>query len=265
MRKDRDPRWELSVAHTESQSGTGQYATLEFSTHSGQSYGDYLKGAGLLSSRSLCHFAASLIGLTIVTCGFCEGVPPPQAPPDEINWSPISQTEPAPSLRLGKLLVRFEDTTFAEILQTAARGNISHRGDAGGTLYWLCYSDSASGWVDRIWIMAGEMGGSEHEVGGVAAQRILGGHANTECPELPKAMKPVSLVRGLWLNTPAVRVSEFLGKPSHVGREWEAFSYQGKVAGLCEGNAGLDLTDNLFLQIDHGRVRTLYAWRVTSC
>ena len=144
-------------------------------------------------------------------------------------------------------------------------GEIAHQGDAGESIYWLCYTNVNPIRVERIWIIAhGEMGGREHLVTNISAEYLPNGRATTDCPALPEKMKPLSLDSQLWLNASATDARTRLGASSYQKGPWQSFDYQGKMRGNCEGE-GFDVMNWLLLRFEKGRVNSLNVGQVTSC
>ena len=42
---------------------------------------------------------------------------------------------------LGKFRITFEKTTLSEVMLAVLGGTVLRKGDAGASLYWLCYSN----------------------------------------------------------------------------------------------------------------------------
>lgn len=192
---------------------------------------------------------------------------PPEYPFHSINWKATMKAKPSNGMRMGSLYIQFEETTLGEIQRKIGVGQIAHQGDAGGSLYWLCYSTIVSGGVQRVWIGShGEMGGPDHQVGGVDAVIVPKGEPTKDCPALPSGMQSVSLDHGMWLNTTEGDTRSWLGEPSYRKGHWQSFDYEGKVpnGGGC-GPEGFDQSNRLLLQVDKGRVISLHAGQVTSC
>lgn len=188
-------------------------------------------------------------------------ITPPSQPFDAISWKARSESKPASVLRLGTFLVHFEETTLADVQRTVGAGLIDHQGDAGESIYWLCYTSGN----ERIWIIAdGEMGGSTHAVTGISAQHLPKAKAEADCPSLPRTYRPASLQRGLWLGLTEAEASKILGAPSHLEGAWRSFDFQTKVPGKCGPN-GYDLGNWLLIKFNGGRAETLIAGQVTSC
>lgn len=182
------------------------------------------------------------ISLGSVTGSVLAGTPPPENP----SWHPYSPASmkmpPTTGIILGKLSIAFEKTALAEVLEAAPSGFISHQGDAGDSIYWLCYTRVDADIAYRLWIVSdGEMGGKKHAVTMVTAQRITDAEPTRDCPALPANLQPVSLDVPIWIGTTDREVDRVLGPPSHRQGMWRQFDYQGKVPGPCQG--GYDMSN----------------------
>lgn len=167
---------------------------------------------------------------------------------------------------MGKFDVRFEKTTLKALATAAGLGTMHHRGDAGESLYWLCYTIRGGTTAERLWIVAhGEMGGSEHAVTMVSAQELAAtARPSADCPALPPALQPLSFPQGLWLGTPEGEALKALGRPSLRKGAWRSFAYEGKERGDCEPD-GFDVLNWLAFEAVQGRIRSIAAGQVTSC
>ena len=195
----------------------------------------------------------------------CAATPPPPAPFDAITWAATRSQAPVTALRMGGVVVRFEATTLDEVRKAVGTGTIAHAGDAGESLYWLCYTHRAGTRSERVWLVShGEMGRSTHAVTHISAARAPTGGATADCPALPPRMTPLALDRGLWLGTSEQAATAALGAPSHRDRDWRSYDAAGKVPGDC-GPAGLDRMSWLRLRLRNGRVDALSAGQTTSC
>ena len=212
-------------------------------------------GCGLGSA--VLSFAAALAG-----------TPPPvideSISDPETAWRAV--TKPSEGLTMGPLKIAFEETTLPEVMSAIKSGSIKHQGDAGGSVYWLCYTALNHGDNVRIWIEAsGEMGGPERAVTEVDVQRIANDRPSPECPVLPKLYEPLTFNNGVWLGAPVGSVEKVF--PSGLLRSGDqAFiGYQGKVTddGHCDG--GYDLLNSLYLTFKAGFVVAINAGQVTSC
>jgi hypothetical protein len=69
-------------------------------------------------------------------------------------------------------------------------GTIQHQGDAGGSIYWLCYRRAQH----RLWVVSGgEIGGPDHLVTEIVeelAEQDAG--ASTDCAIIQECSRPSS-------------------------------------------------------------------------
>jgi hypothetical protein len=190
---------------------------------------------------------------------------PPEFSIQVENWKATMKTMPSTGITMGSFRIQFEKTDLFEIRKALTIGDIAQKGDAGESVYWLCYTNKEPTRVERIWITAsGEMGGSEHRVTGVIAELVEDEKISSDCPLLPNKFKPVLLSSHIWLDATANQVNRKFGIPSYKNRAWQIFNYQGKSPGACEGG-GFDVINSLSIQSDKGRVRFLRAGQITSC
>jgi hypothetical protein len=186
---------------------------------------------------------------------------PPTPPFDAMTWTATLERKPSTTLQMGKLRVQLEQTTLDEVRRAASVGTIAHRGDAGDSVYWLCYTDSGR---QRIWIMSdGEMGGAGHYVTGVSAEAVPDARATAACPALPRHLQPLSLANHIWLGASEEDAAMHIGAPSFQSGTWRSYDFAGKVAGSCPG--GVDLTASLVLHVQNGRATFLRITQTTSC
>jgi hypothetical protein len=209
---------------------------------------------------------ALLFGILIgVPVSSLAETPPPVAPFNAITWKATMKRKPSTGFRMGALRVRFEKTTLDDVRRAASVGEIAHRGDAGESAYWLCYTNLAPTQAERIWVVAhGEMGGPQHYVTNISAALLPNGSATADCPALPNNLKPLLLDNHLWLGASEGPAHAKLGSPSHQKNAWRSYNFQGKVPGNCEGG-GFDLLAWLLLHFQNGRVNSVQVGQVTSC
>lgn len=212
------------------------------------------------------HRRAVLLGTLIsATLSSFAETPPPMAPFDAITWEATMKRKPSTGFKMGAFPVRFERTTLNDVRRAAPVGEIAHRGDAGESAYWLCYTSARTTQTEIVWIVAhGEMGGSAHHITNISAELVPNGIATSDCPALPDRLKPMSLDNQLWLGAPEGAVLAKLGAPSYKKDGWQSFDFQGKVPGKCEGG-GFDRSAWLLLHFQNGRVNSLQVGQVTSC
>lgn len=164
---------------------------------------------------------------------------------------------------MGTWRIDFEKTTLHDVLSRTSVGSIRHAGDAGESIYWLCYT--LAGQVPaRIWITSdGEMGGPGRVVTGITITRLRSGRPLAACPALPTDLQPASLQGNIRLGMRETSLTEMLGAPSHRSGPWISYDFEGKVPGNCEG--GFDVLNSLLLKTRRGNVEAIYANQVTSC
>ena len=190
--------------------------------------------------------------------------PPPNTPSLAGNWPASMKTPPTRGVTLGKFSIGFEKTALADVLEAASRGFIAHQGDAGESIYWLCYTRVDTDISYRMWIVSdGEMGGGKHAVTMIAARRIADAKATEDCPLLPAKLQPVSLDVPIWIGTTDRDAERALGPPSHRQDMWRQFDYQGKVPGQCDG--GYDMSNWLWTKSEDAHINMIFAGQVTSC
>ncbi|WP_219097693.1 hypothetical protein [Pseudomonas sp. UMAB-40] len=206
--------------------------------------------------------ASLFFGAFSITFSAIAAVPPPSGAFDAIEWPASLRKAPSRSATFGELVIQFEKTTLAQVMSEASVGTIAHQGDAGDSVYWLCYSQPNAGAL--IWIISnGEMGGDNHAVTGVIAEQFKSARASIDCPALPVKLQPLSLAHDVWLGSTDVAIQQMLGMPSHQAGAWRAFDFQGRKQGECEG--GYDVYNWLRTRSDKGRVNRIDAGQVTSC
>jgi len=206
-----------------------------------------------------------VVSATLIAPAFAQTAPP-ELPFPDVSWKALSKAKPATHLKMGALEVRFEETTLWAISGTAGLGTMHHQGDAGKSIYWLCYTMQGGAQTQRIWIVAhGEMGGPDHAVTMVTAQELTPTVRPTiDCPALPSTLQPLSLAQDVWLGVLESEALKVLGRPSYRKGPWRSFDYQSKVPGNCQPD-GFDLMNWLVFRTVQGRIVAISAGQVTSC
>lgn len=198
-------------------------------------------------------------------CSSNELSPPPVLPSDS-RWDKIptsSKKSPVGKIALGKFTVELESTSLLEVQKIAGVGKIQHRGDAGDSEYWICYTTSYKAKPQRIWFSSGEMGGDDHIIQSFHAKAGL--KKTESCPQLPGNLEPVSLDNSLWLGSSWAKVRTLFGKPSAKYGNWWIFSYAEKVYQRHEEQAEqFDLRASLEVEVKDGRVFSLSQSQLTS-
>jgi len=212
----------------------------------------------------LASYALPLcLGLSVCSSAVAD-MPPPEVPFADSPPGTLKES-PAAGIILGAIDVRFEKTRLADLANKLGRGVIAHQGDAGASIYWLCYDLDTPAGAQRLWVTSsGEMGGAEHLVTGISAETLASAENMEDCPRLPGQQNPHLIGSSLWLGSPVQSVAERLGSPSLHRGAWQAYGYEGKVRGKC-GPDGFDRTNWLYLRTETGAITRLVAGQVTSC
>jgi hypothetical protein len=158
-------------------------------------------------------------------------LPPPAIPEGIFKDLPKPGSKRlSPTFRMGHFVGTLEETTLATIQQLAGGDRIYHQGDAGESIYWLCYTLTSSKPPQRVWLSSGEMGGREHALDEISVETIAANEAGTPaCPEPPKTLQPVFLGGGLTVGSSYEKVIEVLGESPTVKGVWEVYSHQGQL------------------------------------
>lgn len=193
-------------------------------------------------------------------CVSLAAMPPPDSQFSESLNSTLSH-KASTALLLGPARFEFEEATLAQVQEVLGAGQIEHWGDAGESVYWLCYSNRIEGGVETFWLVAsGEMGGPEHRIGRVSA--VLAQAAPPECPDIAPRFQPVRLDTGLWLGVQGDAVKR-LGRPSNASGPWRGYAFHGRIPGKCPG--AFDLLSWVQIKVEDKLISELHAGRVTSC
>lgn len=189
------------------------------------------------------------------------GTPPPEQPTR--GWNSSLTKEPTGGIYLGSYGITFEKTTLDDVVRATALGSIAHKGDAGESVYWLCYTLSDQ---DRLWIISdGEMGGSEHAITGFTAQRLRGVELSSDCPVLPANFLHISLDADIWLGSSNRDLFRAFGPPSLTDGPIQSYDFETKIPGIGKCGGGYDRLNWLLTELDHGQIAVIYAGQVTSC
>lgn len=178
---------------------------------------------------------------------------PPPALPEMANVPATLTALPTSTVRFGEFAMEFERTTLADIQDAVGVGTVEHRGDAGGSQYWLCYTAVSAGKSERIWMSAGPIGGPKHRVDNFYAEALVpGSKESAHCPTLPPQFRRVYLANSLWLGVKGSQLARRFGKPSGQIGDWLFYSYEGKLAA-----SGFDQIGILAVRLSKGRVTGL--------
>ncbi|MCW5650243.1 MAG: hypothetical protein KIS62_10890 [Ramlibacter sp.] len=198
-----------------------------------------------------------------------EAIAQPAPPPFDMSGTRPDlsvSVPPISGIRLGQLKVAFEQVPLARLRALAGVGEIAHRGDAGESTYWLCYTVASLPTAQRVWFIAGELDGPDHFMSAIQATTLGNGEMATEsCPLLPSRLRPIALSSGLWLGRSATSLRKALGKPSSSTSDALSYSYIGKVPVSYKGKTVLfDRTSFLHLVLRDGQLQGIVASQTTT-
>jgi hypothetical protein len=194
-----------------------------------------------------------ICAIQAISCDFL----PPETPEAIPGNSTLSEP-PVKTISLGDFIIPLEKITLKEIQDTIGSGIIHHKGDAGGSLDFLCYSNKSAG---RIWIASGELGGNEHIVSTIYANGNTELGSSSDCPELPAQFQPMSINESTWIGSSVDQLEKHFGQPSAKKECWLFYSYLGKI---LVNKLDMDLLAVLSVCIINGKVVTLSASQVTT-
>ena len=223
-----------------------------------------LRAAQLKRQASVNTAAVALSLLLAGVVAHAEGLAPPTPPFDAQTWPSSISRRPITGANLGVLRLEFEKITLPDVLSRADVGSIQHSGDAGESIYWLCYTVSGTK-PTRLWLTShGEMGGPEHALSCVTIVALKSSQPVSDCPALPAHMRPISLLGGpVRVGAEMRSLSKKLGPPSHRSGAWVSYNFAGKATGNCPG--GFNVLNSLVLKVERGTVKAIHSNQVTSC
>ena len=168
-----------------------------------------------------------------------------QTPPPPLDEHALERVPPtvvkrlATRFSLGAFAGRFEETPLDAVRKAVGEGTIRHQGDAGGSIYWLCYRRAQH----RLWVVsAGGLGGPDHRVMEIVEELTeKDTETATDCAILPDKFAPLVFDGKLHLGMSRSAVITALGPPSKSEAAQMVYSHVGKLAHGFEETAWLIL------------------------
>lgn len=168
-----------------------------------------------------------------------------QTPPPPVGEDAFERVPPtvvkrlATRFALGAFGGRFEETRLGAVRDAMGGGTIQHQGDAGDSVYWLCYRRAQH----RIWVVSGgEIGGPDHLVTEIVAELTeKDTETSTDCATIPETFAPLVLDGKLRLGMSRAEVVRALGPPSKSEAAQIVYSHHGKLADGFDETAWLVL------------------------
>ncbi|WIW47118.1 hypothetical protein ML401_03060 [Bradyrhizobium sp. 62B] len=185
-----------------------------------------------------------------------------QAPPPPVDGHALERVSPtikkrlATRFSLGAFAGRFEETPLGAVREAVGEGTIQHRGDAGDSIYWLCYRRAQH----RLWVVSsGEMGGPDHRVTEIVEELAeKDTEASTDCAIVPEKFGPLVFDGKLHLGMSRLEVVRALGPPSKSDAARMVYSHAGKLAD------GFDETAWLFLRFREEKLVSMRGGKTTT-
>src|SRR3954451_8318034 len=184
-----------------------------------------------------------------------------QTPPPPLDEHAFERVPPtvvkrlATRFSLGAFAGRFEETTLGAVREAVGAGTIQHQGDAGGSIYWLCYRRAQH----RLWLVSGEIGGPDHLVIEIVEELTdKAAETSTDCAILPEKFAPLVLDGDLHLGMSRSEVVTALGPPSKSQAAQMVYSHEGKLAD------GFDETASLILRFREKKLVSMRGLKTTT-
>jgi hypothetical protein len=214
------------------------------------------KGKELFQKRSKTLFL--LLLLFAIPAGDCSA----QTPPPPVDEHAFERAPPtvvkrlATRFSLGAFAGRFEETPLGAVREAVGEGTIQHQGDAGGSIYWLCYRRAQH----RLWVVSsGGIGGPDHLVTRIVEELTeKDTETSTDCAIIPEKFSPVVFDRKLHLGMSRQQVIKALGPASKSEAAEMVYSHQGKLAN------GFDETAWFFLRFREDKLVSMHGGKTTT-
>lgn len=157
-----------------------------------------------------------------------------QTPPPPVNEHAFERVPPtvvkrlATRFSLGAFAGRFEETRLGAVREAVGEGTIQHQGDAGDSIYWLCYRRAQH----RLWVVSsGEIGGPDHLVTEIVEELTeKDTETSTDCATIAQKFTPLVFDGKLHLGMSRSEVVTALGPPSKTEADQMVYSHEGKRA-----------------------------------
>ena len=148
------------------------------------------------------------------------------------------------------------ETALGAVREAVGGGTIQHQGDAGDSIYWLCYRRAQH----RLWVVSsGEMGGRDHRVTEIVEELTeKDTETSTDCAIIPEKFAPLVFDGKLHLGMSRLEVVTALGPPSKSEAAQMVYSHDGKLAD------GFDETAWLILRFREEKLVSMRGGKTTT-
>jgi hypothetical protein len=168
---------------------------------------------------------------------------------------------------IGAMTIELEKTTLHGVREAAPRAELQHSGDAGDSMYWICFTVLGSKHYQHVWLISdSEMGGTDHLITGVVATEEAGPDGGTDaCPDGPKAFRPIVVGAGVALGASRDKLRQIFGTMPSATEGWWSYRYQGKTSISRNGQSTIfDVTSSVNVRLHRGRVVAISTSQITS-
>jgi hypothetical protein len=170
-------------------------------------------------------------------------------------------------ISMGSFNVDLEKVSLGDVVTELLRGTVQHRGDAGASTYWLCYTVLRTNMKQRLWLISdGELGGTDHRITAVYAtdlEKRVG--ATDDCPALPKQYAQLRFDNHLWLGASMSQIQKALGASPGASNGWWSYPYEGKTRDTENAKSSeFDVTSSFKVRLSQGRITAISASQVTT-
>src|ERR1700761_8223973 len=216
---------------------------------------DRAAGRAKVDGRRALFLLLLLFAIPADGC-FAQTLPPPV---DEHVFEGVPPTvvkRLATRFSLGAFAGRFEETPLGAVREAVGEGTIQHQGDAGDSIYWLCYRRAQH----RLWVVSsGEMGGPDHLVTEIVEELTeKDTDTSTDCAIIPEKFSPLVFDGKLHLGMSRLEVVTALGPPSKSEAAQMVYSHDGKLAD------GFDETAWLILRFREEKLVSMRGGKTTT-
>lgn len=162
------------------------------------------------------------------------------------------------SIDVAGLQVVLEKTSLLDI-QKKTGGLIRHQGDAGGSLYFLCYNSKYNTIPIQVWFFSGELGGEGHLIHGLYVQKgAYFTNLASSCTSIKENSISLKIDDEFWIDQNMDVVNKKIGSHSSAEDGWNFYTHTSN-----EDNEYQKATI-LGLELHNQRVKSLYLGQTTT-
>jgi hypothetical protein len=187
---------------------------------------------------------------------------PPPWPLGERSFPSKSKRRPTNNIKLGSLVIAYEESGLANTARAIAVGKIQHQGDTGDSMYWLCFTLEGTKGLERVWLLS-QLDLSAG-ITGLRAVSLKDGGPTAGCPLMPANFRPVSLDGAVWLGSTEKAAVGALGTPSFSEGPWRWFAFEERDHSQCQPEGSLQFNWLLY-KVEEGAIVAVLTGQSSSC